>query len=122
MSPRCLACAKPALPCVVVLLLVAPHLVAGEHVRSGSWLATRVPTAPAPVVRPAARAPSVSVSTSVTVIVPAQPAREQVYVQLRGPDGKVRRFPVEGGREAIQVRQVVLRPGESLTINWVAPR
>jgi len=40
-------------------------------------------------------------------------------VELLGPDGLVRRFPVEGGTAAIQYRNVVLRPGGMLTINWV---
>jgi hypothetical protein len=60
------------------------------------------------------------VALSVTVEVPAQPAKEPVYVDLRGPDGQVRRFLVEGGREAIQYRQVTLRPGESVTIRLAA--
>jgi hypothetical protein len=57
------------------------------------------------------------------IMAPAQPATEPVYVDLRGPDGQVRRFPVEGGREAIRYQQsVVLRPGNSLTIQWVAAK
>jgi hypothetical protein len=54
---------------------------------------------------------------SISVVVPAapQPAEEPTYVELRGPDGQVRRFPIEGGRDAIQYRQVALRPGESVT-------
>jgi hypothetical protein len=62
------------------------------------------------------------VATSVVVVAQAQPAPAPMYVAIRGPDGQVRRFPVEGGREAIQVRQVVLHPGESLTLQWVAAK
>jgi hypothetical protein len=62
----------------------------------------------------------VTVSVAVT---PPQTAKEVVYVNLRGPDGQVRRFPVEGGREAIQSPQViVLRPGASVTVRWVVSK
>jgi hypothetical protein len=62
----------------------------------------------------------VTISFAVT---PAQSTTQPVYVDLRGPDGQVRRFPVEGGREAIRYQQtVVLRPGSSLTIQWVAAK
>jgi hypothetical protein len=57
---------------------------------------------------------------SVVVTVPAQPTTEPVYVDIRGPDGQVRSYEVEGGREAIQYRQVVVRPGGSVTIRLVA--
>jgi hypothetical protein len=45
-----------------------------------------------------------------------------LVVSLRGPDGEVRRFPVEGGRSAIETYQVVLRPGTSITIRLLAAR
>ena len=35
----------------------------------------------------------------------------------RGPNGEVRSFPVAGGPEAIQRREVIVRPGDSATIN-----
>ena len=50
---------------------------------------------------------------------PVQPPSKPFYVDLRGPNGQVQRFPVEGGRAAIQYRQVVVRPGEMLTIHWI---
>jgi hypothetical protein len=65
-------------------------------------------------VRPAA--------VSIVVAPPAPVAEEPLSVDLRGPDGQIRRFPVEGGRAAIQTTQVVLRPGESVTIRWVAAK
>jgi hypothetical protein len=71
-----------------------------------------------------ARAPSSAappLSVSVAVAVPA--AREEspsVLVDLRGPGGEVRTFPLEGGREAVQTRQVIVRPGESVTFRLVA--
>jgi hypothetical protein len=43
-------------------------------------------------------------------------------VNLRSPDGQVRRFPVEGGLKAIEVTRVVIRPGQSVTIRWMAAR
>ena len=60
---------------------------------------------------------------SVIVTTPVQPTAAPVYVDIRGPDGQVRRFPVEGGRAAIQAAPaVVLRPGQSVTIRWMAAR
>jgi hypothetical protein len=69
-----------------------------------------------------ARTTAVASTVSVVVVTPAQAAPEPFDVALRGPDGQVRRFPVEGGREAIQTRQVVLRPGETVTIAWLRSR
>jgi len=59
---------------------------------------------------------------AIVVEPPPRPATEPLTVGLRGPDGQVRRFPVEGGREAIQVRSVTLRAGESVTIRWTPAR
>jgi hypothetical protein len=49
-------------------------------------------------------------------------AAEPLVVGIRGPDGELRRFPVEGGRAAIETYQVVLRPGASITIQWRAAK
>jgi hypothetical protein len=96
--------------------LVPPEVQAGDRVHAGDRYASRAPTAAAPtnVIRPA--------SFSFVVTAPGQPTTEEQFVILRGPDGQVRRFPIEGGRAAIQVRQVVLRVGESVTIHWVQPK
>jgi hypothetical protein len=48
----------------------------------------------------------------------AQPVAETASIELTGPDGQKRTFPVEGGLATIQYRRVVLRPGESLVLNW----
>lgn len=42
---------------------------------------------------------------------------------IRGPDGGVRTFPVEGGSSAIVIREYIVNPGEALTIvvNPTAP-
>jgi hypothetical protein len=63
----------------------------------------------------AQRAPSFNSVRVVVTRAARAPAPE--YVTLRGPDGVVRTFPLEGGREAIVVREVTLRPGEQLTLN-----
>ena len=52
---------------------------------------------------------------------PASPVRETVAI--RGPDGTVRNFAVEGGRETLASRVIVVHPGESATIQLaIAPR
>jgi hypothetical protein len=37
-------------------------------------------------------------------------------VDIRGPDGQVRSFALANGRDTIQARTIVVRPGEKLTI------
>jgi hypothetical protein len=103
---------KGAALCVAVLLFTAP-LQAGDRVHSGDRL-----VAAAQPASPPARVVSLRTAVSVLVTLPAAPAAEAFHVNLRGPDGQVRQFPVEGGRAAIQFRQVLLRPGESLAIRW----
>jgi hypothetical protein len=97
----------------IAALFFGAALQAGDRVHSGDRLAAGAP--PAPV---AARIVSVRTAVSVLVTLPATPAAETFRVNLRGPDGLVRQFPVAGGRAAIQFRQVFLRPGESLAIRW----
>jgi hypothetical protein len=99
------------------LLFVAPHLLAGDKDHSPNPQIVHLQPAPAPVVR--AMPPA---AYSVVVRMSVQPPSKPFYVDLRGPDGQVRRFPVEGGRAAIRYRQVVLHPGERLTIHWVAAK
>jgi hypothetical protein len=98
-------------------LLLAPRAPAGDVVRAGDQKTTQPRPALAPVIRSAPVAETVSVEVQ-----PAQPAKAPLTVALRGPDGQVRRFAVEGGRQAIQTRSVVLRPGESVAIRWVPPK
>jgi hypothetical protein len=86
-----------------------------------------------PAVPPAAyRAPAglpphwdggllVTVTRPAPARTPAAPAA--LTVKLRGPDGVVRSFPVEGGRASIQpAQQIIVRPGSSATINVTAAR
>jgi hypothetical protein len=47
---------------------------------------------------------------------------EPVRIALRGPNGDVRQFPLEGGQAAIQYQEVVIRPGQSVSIQWVAAK
>src|SRR5262249_57660651 len=98
-----------------VLVLLGPQVMAGGgggryHSRSRSI--TRSDPAPAFVARVVVAPRAVSV-----VVMLSQAAKKPVYVNLRGPDGRVRRFLVEGGRAALEDRQVVLRPGQSVTIH-----
>jgi hypothetical protein len=53
---------------------------------------------------------------TVTRPAPAQTPAPLV-VNLRGPNGEVRSFPVAGGPEAIRRQEVIVRPGESATLN-----
>jgi hypothetical protein len=83
------------------------------------------------VVRPAAPTPPTLARRPPTYLPPrwdgtllvtvTQPAAARaaapLAVNLRGPDGLVRSFPVEGGPEAIQRREVIVHPGESATVN-----
>ena len=113
MSGRIVPFVKGVALSAVALLLMAPQVSAGGGVRAAKPTITPPQPAPTPVFR----APQ-AVTVAVTLTQPAQPAVPPLAVNLRGPDGQVRRFAVEGGRDVIQVRSVVLRPGESLTIQW----
>jgi hypothetical protein len=89
----------------------APRVLAGPHVRAGQQTTPRPQPAPVVVVRPAA-----PVTISLTPAAPAPAESGAAYISLRGPDGQVRRFAVEGGAAEVSARVIVLRPGESLTI------
>jgi hypothetical protein len=117
MSWRRILSVKGLVPLVVVLLL-APAAWAGDRVHSSARPAPR----PQPTAAPLARAASATLVTSATVSVSVPPEPAETLVDLRGPDGQVRRFPVEGGLATIQYRQVVLRPGETLVIRWTPAR
>jgi hypothetical protein len=100
---------------VAALLASAPAVLAGEHVRAAQTTASRSQPAPVVVYRPAA-----PVTISVTPSASPPAAGESGYISLRGPDGQVRRFAVEGGAAELSSRVIVLRPGESLTIRLTA--
>jgi hypothetical protein len=104
----------PAASCLTAFLLFATTALGGEHVRA----ATRPAVASPAAVRPASQ----TVSYSVTVQRAASP-KPPTFVNLRGPDGKVRRFPLEGDIVVLPSGgQVALRPGRSITIWWVAAK
>ena len=102
---------------VAIVLLTASSASAGEHVRSSQPQVV----ASQPVVVAVARyvAP---VTIRVAVTTPTEPATDTAVIELRGPDGQVRRFAVEGGPEALASRIVILRPGESLTLQLAAQK
>jgi hypothetical protein len=85
----------------------------------------RAEARPAPDYRNATTTPAAPAAVTMVVTLPARvPAVRSespvLAVDLRGPDGQVRRFAVEGGPEAIQLRTVVVRPGETATIQFQA--
>jgi len=112
------------LAAALALLLPLPAFAGGMAVTSAR------PTTPHPtVVAPTpVRAVSYTAQREAPVVImvaltPApQPAAEPVFVDLRGPDGQLRRFPVVGGRDAIQSPTIVLHPGQSVNIQWVAAK
>jgi hypothetical protein len=112
MSRHAIPVVKHAVLFSAALLITTPSVLAGDRVHAGRQTTTSQ-TAPAVVTKAAAQSIVVSVVTTKA----AQPANERAFVDLRGPDGQVRRFPVEGGPEAIEVRRLVLRPGQTLTIH-----
>lgn len=89
---------------------------------------TASPTARAVAPRPPAAAPAAVVTAvrtepqpvGVTVAV-RQSAAPPVLVDIRGPDGKVQTFRLEGGREVVKTRYYPLYPGEKVSIT-LAPR
>ena len=121
MSWRTVPFVKVAALVGAAFLLLVPSVLAGPGVPGVQRSITRPKAASVRVVSSSAR-PAPLVTLAVAVASPNQPAAEPVYVGIRGPDGQLRRFPVEGGRAAIQYRQVVLHPGDSLTIQWTAPK
>jgi hypothetical protein len=95
-------------------LLLAPPVLAGDV-----FHAAKRPTAPSrPAPVPVVRAAPQPVVLVISLRTPARAAPEPVYVDLRGPDGSARRFVLEGARHVIQSPQLVLRPGDSLTLRW----
>jgi hypothetical protein len=80
--------------------------------------ASAVAPSPARVATPApAPAPRQSAFTGpldVTIVERAAPT--PLVVTLRGPGAEVRTFQVPAGRQAIRTREVIVHPGEQLTI------
>jgi hypothetical protein len=118
MSWRNVPFVKQAALTAAAFLFVAPQVRAGDKDHSPRPRLVYLQPAPPPI----ARAMPQPAGYSAVVNMPVEPPSKPFYVDLRGPDGRVRRFPVEGGRSAIRYRQVVLHPGEKLTIHWVAAK
>jgi hypothetical protein len=118
MSWRNVPFVKEAVLLAAAFLFVVPQVLAGDNYHSAHQTIAHPQPAPAPVAYVVPQAALLSV----VVTMPIRPPSKPFYVDLRGPDGQVRRFPVEGGRAAIQYRQVVIRSGETLTIHWVAAK
>jgi hypothetical protein len=116
MSWRSVSFGKKAVLLAAAFLLMASQAQAGDRVRAANqpnnYYHSQTTTTPV------TRTVSLLVTVSAVTTSSSQPLTEPAYVDLRGPNGEVRRFPVEGGRATIQYRQTFLRPGEMLTIHW----
>jgi hypothetical protein len=71
---------------------------------------------------------TVSHSATVAVPVPVQVALtfpnapDAAFAAIRGPDGEVRYFPVEGGKKELATRVIIVRPGERVHIQLPPPK
>lgn len=79
------------------------------------------PSAPSPVYVPPVRnlqpaAPPADVQIAVNTPGVYNPP---ATVAIRGPDGVVRTYPVEGGQAALQNQVIVVRPGERVTVQFM---
>ena len=102
----------------ICFLLIVPAVRAGDRVLSAPRPTIQPQATIVPADHPNKRLDFVSIAVSVATPVPT----ESASVELVGPDGQRRRFSVEGGRDAIVYRQVVLHPGQSVTIHWLASK
>ncbi|MFO0927501.1 MAG: hypothetical protein U0736_10745 [Gemmataceae bacterium] len=66
------------------------------------------------------QAPSRTARSEVTPAAPVE--AEASTIAIRGPDGEVRRFPLEGGPSSIVVRQYTITPGQAVTVQVVPTR
>jgi len=114
MSELFLASIRATLLPLAALLLIGSHAMAGDRVHTRPRPAAQ----PQPAATPPVRTAMLPLTVSIMIAAPSTSMLEEAYVSLRGPDGQLRRFPVEGGHAAIHYRQTILRPGESLTVLW----
>jgi hypothetical protein len=115
---------KPSLVFVAALFGLALIVMSPQAQAGGTYgppSLTRVPTTPTPAAVSAAR-PSFSTVTITVTPVQVPATEEPLVVSIRGLDGSVRRFPVEGGTAAIQTEQITLRAGQSVTVQWRAAK
>ena len=113
MSWRKVPFVKGAVLALAAFLLLGSPLLAGPGVPGRVHPTSSSQPAPATVARVTPSAITIAI-----VVEAPRPATAPFTVDLRGPDGQVRRFPVEGGRETIKVQSVTVRPGQSVTILW----
>jgi hypothetical protein len=77
----------------------------------------RVPSAVStPAAAPRATTVQAAETTPNIAVTISEPAKRPIMVDIRGPDGQVRSFVLGNGRDTIQARTIVVRPGEKLTI------
>ncbi len=104
------------------VLAAAICLASASPARAGDRVHAAVPTVSrtvSPVVS-LVRPLLLPVTISITPVAAIPASDERGIISLRGPDGQVRHFPVEGGAEAFSRRVIVLRPGDSVTIQLAA--
>jgi hypothetical protein len=116
MSLRAIQLTRAAILSLGAVLLAGTGLQAGDRALTTSHAVAQPAPAPSPRFLPPPE------PFTITLAVTPPVAKEPVFVQLRGPDGNVRSFPLEGGRDAITYSSVVLRPGQSLTIHLAAAK
>jgi len=108
-------------------LLVAAEPAAAQQYGSKTWPAnvkglgqvvSAPSTPPAGYTSPSAQRTAPFTAINVRV---SRRTTSPYYVTLRGPDGTVRTFRLEGGPETVQTREVTVRAGERLVINLATP-
>ena len=72
--------------------------------------------APMASYRPRASRTTVQESAAPVAVDVASPEGITEMVAIRGPDGKLRSFPIVGGRKAIKARTIIVRPGQSINL------
>jgi hypothetical protein len=84
--------------------------------------AAPAPAAPNAAPAPAPAAPPSSAPSPVQVTLSFPTLPDTAFAAIRGPDGEVRYFPVQGGRKELATRVIVVRPGERVHIQLPAPK
>jgi hypothetical protein len=72
-----------------------------------------------PAVRFSAAAP-LTIVISTPPASPLDPRQPTEYANIRGPGGDVRRIPLARGKDTIQPRSIIVRAGESVTLQIMA--
>jgi hypothetical protein len=90
------------------------HMFQATMKISNTYQAAKRAAPPVVYRRPAPRAVQEEVKPVEVGI--TEPAGATELVKIRGPNGEVRSFPIEGGRKAIKTRTIIVRPGESLNL------